>query len=92
MFYSCSTINYIPTYNFNTNNVENMSYMFYGCKSLKDIILSNFNTKNVKNMEGMFLNCTDDLISKIEALYDNFDRKTFEDESEIIWGCSGLFY
>ena len=91
MFYSCSTINYIPTYNFNTNNVENMSYMFYGCKSLKDIILSNFNTKKVNKMNCMFLQCADDLISKIEALYDNFDRKTFEDEIEIIPGCS-LFY
>ena len=90
MFDGCSTINYIPTYNFNTSNVENMSYMFYGCKSLKDIILSNFNTKKVNKMNCMFLQCSDDLISKIEALYDNIWMEAFEeDEKDIVWTCGG---
>ena len=35
MFLQCSSLKELNLYNFNTNNVTNMSYMFYGCSSLK---------------------------------------------------------
>ena len=43
---------------FNTNNVNNMSYMFSDCSSLKSINLSSFNTNNVTDMSNMFSYCS----------------------------------
>ncbi len=45
--------------NFDTSNVEDMSYMFatYGMKTMENLVpinFSNFNTSKVKNMEHMF--------------------------------------
>ena len=39
---------------FNTNKVEDMSYMFDKCTSLKELDLSNFDTCKVTNMNFMF--------------------------------------
>ena len=35
MLLGCSSLEEIYFYNFNTDNLANMSCMFYGCKSLK---------------------------------------------------------
>ena len=44
--------------NFNTSNVEDMSYMFIGCNKLKEIKgINNFNTIKVNNMSSMFEEC-----------------------------------
>ena len=37
MFYNCSSLTYLNLSNFNTNNVNNMSYMFYNCSSLTSL-------------------------------------------------------
>ena len=44
----CYSLENIDLSNFNTQNVEDMSYMFIRCASLESIDLSNFNTQNVK--------------------------------------------
>ena len=45
MFCNCSTLTSLNLSNFNTNNVNHMSYMFYNSSSLI-FDLSNFNTNN----------------------------------------------
>ena len=57
MFYGCSSLTNINLSNFNTNNVNDMSYMFYVCSSLTNINLSNFNIIYVIDASGMFNGC-----------------------------------
>ena len=63
--------------NFNTINVNNMSYMFYRCLSLKELNLNNFNTINVTNMSYMFIGCSDELKNKIRNQYKNLRNEAF---------------
>lgn len=37
MFMNCDSLKEINLFKFNTENVNNMSYMFYNCKSLKNL-------------------------------------------------------
>ena len=53
MIYYCSLTS-LDLSNFNSNNVNNMSYIFYGCSSLTSLNLSN----NVNNMNHMFYGCS----------------------------------
>lgn len=63
-FFNNSNLNLISLDdNFNTDNVEDMSYMFANSRST-ELNLKNFNTKNVKNMSNMFLGC--DQIKRIK--------------------------
>ena len=58
MFQCCEEIVLLNLSNFDTSNVNDMSYMFNGCIKLKEIKgLNKFNTKNVDNMSTMFQNC-----------------------------------
>ena len=58
MFYNCSSLSSLPDISkWNTNNVENMSWMFCDCSSLKELNLNNFNTNNVTYMSKMFTGC-----------------------------------
>ena len=50
MFYKCSSLISLNLSNFNTNNVNNMSYLFCNCSSLTSLNLSNFNTINVTDI------------------------------------------
>ena len=43
---------------FNTNNVNNMSYMFSNCSFLNSLNLSNFNANNVTDMKNIFSQCS----------------------------------
>ena len=52
----CSSLTSLNLSNFNTDNVQNMSYMFCDCSSLTSLHLSNVNTYNVNNMNYMFYN------------------------------------
>ena len=65
MFRECSLLKEINLSNFNTNNVNSMSYMFYRCSSLNKLNLSNFNTNNVKYMNLMFDGCPKGLKNNI---------------------------
>ena len=42
MFYECSSLKELNISNFNTNKVNDMSYMFNEYSSLKELNLSNF--------------------------------------------------
>ena len=57
MFYFCEDITEIDLSNFNTSEVEDMSFMFSSCTSLTSLNLSYFDTSKVKDMVGMFCNC-----------------------------------
>ena len=61
--------------NFNTNNVNNMSYMFNKCSSLTSLNLSNFNTNNVKDMKNVFLGVENNKCKLI--CYDDNLKKEF---------------
>ena len=50
MFSNCESLISIDLSKFNTQNINNMSYMFSGCNSLTNIDLSKFNTQNINNM------------------------------------------
>ena len=60
IFCECNSLTNINLSNFNTQNVNDMSYMFFKCTSLTNINLfnlSNFNTENIANMSSMFYEC-----------------------------------
>ena len=56
MFKDLSGITKIDLSNFDTSNVEDMSFMFNNCHDLKEINFNNFNTSSIQTMEGMFQN------------------------------------
>ena len=61
-------------YNFNTNNVTNMSHMFYDCSTLKELNLSNFNINNMIDMSRMFFGCPDELKKRYKSLNEEYKR------------------
>ena len=83
MFSNCSSLKELNLYNFNTNNVKDMSYMFNGCSSLKELNISNFNTNNVTNMCYMFYGCSSlkELKLKIKSQNKNFQEMAFYDDN-----------
>lgn len=58
MFNECALLKELDLSNFNTSNVEYMTYMFSDCELLKKLDLSNFRTSKVQNMYKMFSGCT----------------------------------
>jgi surface protein len=40
MFYNCASLLFADLSNFNTINVQDMSYMFTGCNNLREIDIS----------------------------------------------------
>ena len=56
MFFKCYSLTSLNLSNFNTKNVQNMSYMFNECSSLTSLNLSNFNTNNVITMRVCLIN------------------------------------
>ncbi len=46
MFYKCFSLTSLNWFNFNNNNVKDMSYMFNKCTSLTSLNLFNFKTNN----------------------------------------------
>ena len=71
MFSNCISLTLLNLSNFNTQNVNNMTYMFSNCNSLTSLNLSNFNTQSVTNMSYMFWNCNS-LIFKIIKIINNY--------------------
>ena len=58
MFNKCSSLTSLNLTKFNTEKVNNMSWMFNSCYHLKSLDVSNFNTENVEYMTGMFIGCS----------------------------------
>ena len=79
MFSNCSSIENLSVYNFNTENVTNMSFMFNECSSLNDIDITNFNFDKVISMVSMFYGCSDKLINKVRAQSNNLKMEAFEE-------------
>ena len=72
--------------NFDTKNVQNMSWMFYGCERLQELDISSFNTRNVRDMSGMFCGC-----KQLQELdISNFDTGNVQDMSGMFCGCEWL--
>ena len=57
MFNECTSLKELDLSNFNTNNVNDFSYMFYDCSSLEKLDISNFQTGHVRYSEHMFYRC-----------------------------------
>jgi len=70
LFYN-SGIKELNMNKFDTNNVEDMSYMFSHCESLTSLNLSNFSTQNAINMSYMF----NDLYNLVNIPINNLDTK-----------------
>ena len=51
MFNQCSSLISLNLFNFNNNNIKEMSYMLNECSSLTSLNLFNFNNNNVKDMK-----------------------------------------
>ena len=89
IFRGCLSLKQLPDISkWNTNNVENMSFLFWGCSSLKQLPdISKWNTNNVKTIFFMFCNC-----SSLEVLPDISKWNTYniEDMSGLFFGCSSL--
>ena len=74
----------------NTNNVNNMSYMFWNCSSLKYLPdISKWNIDNVTDMSNMFLN-----FSSLKYLPDisKWNTNNVKNMSLIFCNCSSLKY
>ena len=57
MFFGCAFTS-LDLSQFDTSNVNTMSYMFSECTSLTSLNLSNFYTSNLRDMSYMFYGCT----------------------------------
>ena len=86
MFYKCLRLIKLDLLNFNTKNVENMSFMFYYCNSLRELDLSNFFTTNVTHMNYMFGGCSSLNHLKIS----NFYTRNVINMGGIFWNCNSL--
>ena len=71
-------------FEFNSNNIIDMSSMFYGCSSLKELNLSNINTNNVTNISYMLCRCS----SLKELILTNFNTNNITDMSYMFYGYS----
>ena len=77
MFYRCSSLKELNFFNFNTNNVTNMSHMFSKCSSLEELNLFNFNINNVINIRSMFSRCSEQFQNKIRSKFKNIKEEAF---------------
>ena len=57
MLKGCSSLEELNLTNFNTDNVNDMSYMLKVCCSLEKLKFSNFNVSNEININYMFSRC-----------------------------------
>jgi len=79
-----TSIDFTPE--FNTENVEDISFMFQDCYSLVSINFSNLNTKNIKTMEGMFHSC----FSLYSMDFSNLDLRNVEIMYKFCYYCESL--
>ena len=84
MFENLISFESISIKNFDTNNVEDISYLFNNCSSLKEVDLTNLATSKVINMESMFANC----INIKELDFSSFNTSHCSYFYEIFDGCN----
>ena len=87
MFYNCNSLTSLDVSNFNTQNVEKMSYMFSCCEGLNSLDLSKFDTQKVTNMNSMFWNS-----SALTTIYasDKFVTTKVSSGAKMFEGCTSL--
>ena len=86
LFYGCSNINAIDLSEFDTSQVEDISYMFYKCISLISLNLTNINTEHVKTTRSMFFECH----SLISLDLSNFITSQVENMVYMFYYCISL--
>ena len=86
MFNVCTSLTEIDVSNWNTGNVQNMSYIFSGCTSLTEIDVSNWNTHNVQDMSAIFMSCTS--LTGIDV--SNWNTDNVRKISFMFMGCTSL--
>ena len=71
--------------NFNTNNVNDMSFMFFYCSSLTFLDLSNFNTNDVNDMNNIFFNISKkcNINNNVTCIEENLKNNKFASD-----GCN----
>ena len=86
-FENCSNIISLDLSNFDSSNINNMSFMFTDCNKLKEIKgINKLNTNKVKDMNCMFQEC-----NELESLdLSNFDTSTVTDMSFMFNQCNKL--
>ena len=86
MFKSVRLIKSIDFSNFDTSNVQDMSYMLNDCQDIENINFNNFKTSNVKNMENMF--CGSQKIKSLDL--SSFDTSSVLNMKKMFTTCEGL--
>ena len=76
----------IKSFNFNTNNVTNMSQSFRECSKLTELNLINFFTDNVRDMSDMFAECS--LLHSLNI--SNFNINSVNRMNGMFFNCSSL--
>ena len=88
MFSGCENIKYIHFSNYNTTNINNMSYMFYNCKTLNSLSdISKWNTSNVNNMSYMFSGCN--LLKSLPNI-SNWNTNNVTNMNDMFSDCKSL--
>lgn len=71
-----------------TSQINNMSYMFCGCNSLEQLDLKNFDTHNVSDMSYMFYSCSN--LTNLDI--SGFDTSSNTSMQSMFDGCKNLTY
>jgi len=88
MFDNCTSLIYFSNNNWNTSNVNNMSYIFKDCLNLSTVIgISKWKTDALENMEGIFYNCI-----KLKNLPDisKWNTNNINNMNNMFYNCSSL--
>ena len=85
LFYN-SGVEILDITNFDTKNVEDISFMFSSTKLNKIEFLKEMRTNNVKNMSYLFKNCL--FLEKINM--SSFETNNIEDISSMFENCNSL--
>lgn len=88
MFENCRSLRTLELTQFDTDNINTMSYMFSGCESLEELDISSFDTGKVTNMARMFENCRS--LKRLVWDKDKFQTGKVKTMSYMFAGCESL--
>ena len=86
VFYNCNSLESLNVFNWNIDEVLDISNMFYNCSKLTTLDVSNWNTDKVTNMSGVFYNCNELITLDLSGW--NVDDVT--DMSLLFFNCFNL--